>query len=170
MCAVVKPDSEGLAAVQKEIDAVEVVIGFNIKFDLHWLRKYGILFQHKRIRDTQVIEFVLSRQTKSYPSLDETAFQRLGEKKLDVVKTEYWDYGVQTDQIPWEVLSQYAAKDVELTYKVYLSQMEEIMQKKSSMWPVINLACNDTLALQECEWNGQRYDREASLHQAEDVS
>lgn len=169
-CAVVRPEPDNLSKVQDAIEEATVLLGFNIKFDLHWLRRVGIKFNHRRIRDCQLVEFILSRQTKTYPSLDETAYERLGERKLDVVKEDYWDYGIQTDEIPWEVLSQYAAKDVELTYKVHQSQMKEIAEKKPFMRTLIAISCQDTLTLQECEWNGQRYNREASLAEAEELS
>ena len=38
----VHPDSDGLRLLQQAINSAELLIGFNIKFDLHWLRRYGI--------------------------------------------------------------------------------------------------------------------------------
>jgi DNA polymerase I-like protein with 3'-5' exonuclease and polymerase domains len=90
----VYPTVEELAKLQRRIDACKVIVGFNIKFDLHWLRKYGIRFGHKRIEDVQIAEYMLSYQTIAYPSLNDTAEKWLGERKHDKI-AEYWDQGLQ---------------------------------------------------------------------------
>ena len=48
-----QPYRSHLEKIQSKIDEAEVLVGFNIKFDLHWLRKYGINFVGKRIWDCQ---------------------------------------------------------------------------------------------------------------------
>jgi hypothetical protein len=69
----------------------EILVGFNIKFDLHWLRKYGINFVGKRVWDCQLVHFILTGQQDTYPSLNSVAaYYDLG-SKLDVVATEYWN-------------------------------------------------------------------------------
>jgi DNA polymerase III epsilon subunit-like protein len=40
-----------LEKIQLLIDQSDILIGFNIKFDLHWIRRYGINFSNKRIWD-----------------------------------------------------------------------------------------------------------------------
>ena len=94
-------------------------------YDLQWMWKSGLDLTGKKFWCCQVAEFILNNQRTPYPSLDEAAEKYTGEKKLDVVKTEYWDKGINTDQVPWDILSAYAIKDAELTEKVYLAQLAQ---------------------------------------------
>ena len=64
------PYKNKLNEIQNEIDKVEILVGFNIKFDLHWLKRYGINFSDKRIWDCQLVHFILSGQKDTYPSLN----------------------------------------------------------------------------------------------------
>ena len=43
----VDPYKELLNNIQLAVDAADVLVGFNIKFDLHWLKRYGINFSKK---------------------------------------------------------------------------------------------------------------------------
>jgi len=101
----VHPDSEGLRLLQQAINSAELLIGFNIKFDLHWLRRYGIDTLDKRVFDCQVAEYVISRQRTKYPSLATCLEKYELPQKTDVVKTEYWEKSIDTDAVPWDILS-----------------------------------------------------------------
>jgi DNA polymerase-1 len=162
---VVRADPAGLVVVQSAIDRAERLVGFNLKFDLHWLRKSGIDFGHCRAYDVQAAEFVLSGQTHKFPSLDEVSLKYLNETKIDEVRG-YWERGVQTNDIPWETLSAYAAKDVDLTLQAATKQ---ILQTPEPLKKLISLVNHDLLVLEEMEWNGLRFDRERALAKAEEV-
>ena len=95
-----EPYGNKLNEVQKEIDDSEILVGFNIKFDLHWIRKYRLNFMDKRIWDCQLVHFILTGQQNPYPSLNSVAeYYGLG-SKLDVVATEYWANKIDTPNIP----------------------------------------------------------------------
>lgn len=143
--------------IQQRIDKAEWLVGFNAKFDLHWLRKIGVDISAVRVWDAQLAEFMLEGQTNPYPSLNEAAEKYGFPTKLDVVKTEYWDKGIQTDEIPRDVLSEYCLYDIELTYKVYQKQLEQF-QTQPALFKLFKIACQDLLVLEEMEWNGMRYD------------
>ena len=49
-----QPYKNNLENLQLSLDSTDILVGFNIKFDLHWLRKYGIRFNKKRIWDCQL--------------------------------------------------------------------------------------------------------------------
>lgn len=160
--------SDGFAAVydvsarnevQKMVDAADVLIGFNFKFDLHWLRRWGIDFSGKRVYDPQLVEYFLSYQRNSFPSLNDVAFKYTGERKLTVVEDEYWSVGIDTDKIPKDILYEYCGKDVELTHKAALAQMALIPPYQKN---IISLAHQDLLVLEEMETNGLRFNREAA--------
>lgn len=155
--------------VQEHIDNAEILVGFNLKFDLHWLRKYGIKFAHKRMWDCQIAEFLLSGQTNRFPSLEETATKYGFGHKLDIVKSEYWEKGINTDQIPPDILSDYCIQDVHLTYQIYLKQLEQFLQKPQ-LFKLFKLQCQDLLVLEEMEWNGLLYNKELCEERSVELS
>jgi len=142
--------------IQTYISKADLLVFFNAKFDLHWYHRNGFTTDVP-VWCCQLAEFFLSRQTIPYPSLEETAIKYGLGVKYDVVKLEYWDKGIDTDQIPRPILSKYAIQDVELTYKIYLRQVEEF-KKLPAMYKLFRLACQDLRFLEEMEWNGLPYD------------
>jgi len=144
-----------------------IVVGFNFKFDLHWLMKTGVYqLRNKQIWDVQIAEFILSNQTHRFPSLNETCVKYGFETKLDVVKTEYWDKGIDTDAIPWDVLSEYATRDAELTLACYHAQRKRM---SSAQVKLCFLMCQDLQILQEMEANGIPFDEELCKTRAKEV-
>src|ERR1700682_580329 len=66
---------------------IDLLIGFNIKYDLHWLRRYiPDLRMDFRVWDCQLAQFILNDQTTPYPSLDECLSQHQLPLKSDIVK------------------------------------------------------------------------------------
>lgn len=143
--------TRGVAGIQDLVDKASLIIGFNWKFDLGWLKRMGVSFEGKRYYCGQLAEFILSRQTWAYPDLDTTAELRVGQRKIDVVKEEYWNKGINTDAVPWEILSAYAEQDAKLHLAVYEAQQALLtpMQKR-----LISQQCADLEILQEMEENG----------------
>jgi DNA polymerase-1 len=140
-------------------EGIDLLIGFNLKFDLHWARRVGISFEGCKVWCCQLAEFLLEYQQSPYPSLEATAVKYGLGNKLDVVKLEYWDKAVDTQDVPRDVLSEYANQDVELTYKVYLEQLRQF-QEKPALFRLFKQQCTDLLILAEMEWNGLKYDVE----------
>lgn len=136
----------------------KLCIAFNAKFDIHWLRRLNFQLP-TNVWCCQLAEFILNRQQTPYPSLEETA-QKYGlGNKLDVVKLEYWDKGIDTPDIPHEILSKYCIQDVELTYSIYQRQQTAFIQNPG-LYRLFKLACQDLLILEEMEWNGLLYDED----------
>ena len=164
-----EPYRHKLDEIQKEIDESEILVGFNIKFDLHWLRKYGINFVGKRIWDCQLVHFILTGQQYPYPSLNSvSAYYDLG-SKLDVVATEYWGNKIDTPNIPKDILEEYLIGDLQLTQKVYEKQMEEFAVSTKPMQRLISLHNQDLIILQEMEFNGLLFDENSSNHLAKEL-
>ena len=161
------PYRERLSHIQGRIDSHFVLVGFNIKFDLHWIRNYGINFMDKRVWDCQLVHFILTNQQNPYPSLNGVAeYYGLG-SKLDVVAEEYWSNGIDTTEVPQELLEQYLKKDLELTYQVYLKQKEEVEKLPEERQRLISLHNQDLLVLEEMEYNGLLFNETQSLVLAE---
>lgn len=149
-------DVEELA---NDLKRATILLGFNFKFDLHWLRNVGIT-TNAILRDAQLAEFIISNQQSVLPSLEGCASQYLNEHKLDIIKKEYWGKGIETWDIPPELLEEYLYMDVELTRKVY--KLQESILKESGKWNLYKLQCADLKVLQEIEYNGILYNAKKS--------
>lgn len=157
---------EDRGSIRALIDEATTLVGFNLKYDLHWLRRLGFDFSGKRIWCCQAGAFVLGRQLNRYPSLEgECAAHSLG-NKLSVVEEEYWNKGINTHEIPRSILSEYALQDVELTYKLYLKQQELIQPHQRTL---LSLVMQDLQVLQEMEWNGLFFDKEEANKKAAEL-
>lgn len=143
----------------------DLLIFFNGKFDIHWIKKVG-LWVDKPIWDCQIAEFILSHQTSRFPSLNDTASKYGLPVKLDIVKTEYWDKGINTDEIPWQVLSDYAKWDAELTLAVYHKQIALMTPEQVKL---CKLQCMDLMVLQEMEANGILYDEQLCHERSKEI-
>lgn len=146
------------------LEKAKLVIGFNVKFDIHWARRYGIVPPVGcRVWDCQIAEFIIRGQRGAYPSLNE-ALERFQLGTKDDKVSEYWDLGVDTTDIPVDELQFYNNLDVELTHKLYLKQQEVMTEKQKKLCLVMGL---DLLVLAEMEWNGVKLDVELCKEKAE---
>jgi len=84
-------DGESLQKLQELVDTNDLIIGFNIKFDLQWFVKEGLTYNPTKIWDCQLAHFIMTNQTHRFPSLNEVAEYWGLPVKPDVVKTEYWE-------------------------------------------------------------------------------
>lgn len=157
------PYGDVLAFFQRGLGKADLLVGFNLKFDMHWMMRYGIKFDNVKVWDCQLFHFIMSNQTHRYPSLNDVLAHYELPQKLDVVKTEYWDNGLDTDQVPWEILKEYGEYDVEGTYQVFLKQQEEFQKLPKNKQNLILLHMEDLLSLQDMEYAGFPYDVKKSL-------
>ena len=158
------PYGDALAEIQQAIDAAAVLVLFNAKFDLHWLRRYGIRFAHKRIFCVQLAYFIREGQRPVMPSLNIVG-EALGcGTKLDHVEKYYWSVGIDTPGIPWEELARYAVEDVALTYRCY-----EKLAIPERLTALVSLSMQDLVVLQEMEWNGLNMNLNRAREKAEEL-
>jgi DNA polymerase I-like protein with 3'-5' exonuclease and polymerase domains len=149
------------------LQQAKLVVGFNIKFDLNWIRRYGLVPPDKaRIWDCQIAEFILRGQQGAYPSLNESLARfNLGQKDDKVA--EYWALGIDTEFIPVDELRVYGNLDVDLTYKLYLKQQEVMTEKQKKLCTVMGL---DLLVLAEMEFNGVKFDKTLCREKANETA
>ena len=140
--------------VEKTIENHDLVVFFNGKFDVAWLRRMGVSFDDFRVWDVQLGEFVLGYQLNKFPSLNDTCAKYNIPLKLDKVK-EYWDNGVDTKDIPQDILLEYAAYDADLTLQCFYKQLALMTPAQRTL---VKLMSADMLVLQEMEQNGLKYD------------
>lgn len=162
----VKTDSDSLAQLGERIRHADLLVGFNLKYDLHVLRKLGVDFSGKSVWDCQLGEFILSRQQWKYPSLEES-LQRYGLGHKDDRVAEFWKSGIQTEDIPWDILSTYAEMDAVMTLKLYMAQQDCMSQSQKRLAKLQNM---DLLVLEEMEWNGLKYNEELCQQRAEEIT
>lgn len=137
-----------------------LIVGFNIKYDLHWLRRYGIsLEENIKIWDCQLAEFLLSSQTESYPSLDNACVKYGVPSKKDTLEV-YINQGLDVSSIPLQELTEYLEGDLISTEELFLKQVPLIRER--GLWPLFRLQCQDLLVLADMEYNGMKYDLEKS--------
>ena len=152
--------------LQDELARNHLIIGFNFKFDYHWLAKEGVSLEGKPIWDVQIAEFILSNQTNKFPSLNETCLRYNIPVKLNVVKTEYWDKDIDTDAIPWPVLRDYAAHDASVTLQCYHEQVKLMTPKQKQL---CRLMCMDLHVLREMEATGLPFDEQLCDQRSQEV-
>jgi DNA polymerase I-like protein with 3'-5' exonuclease and polymerase domains len=141
---------------------VDVLVGQNIKFDmLYLMRDYSKIKEWLenggKVWDTQLAQYILEGQQKMFPSLDYTAPLYGGTVKDDRIKA-FWDEGIDTEDIPVEMLTEYLVNDVLNTEKIYLGQMQEAFDR--GMLPLIESQMEGLVATIEMEYNGMYFDRE----------
>lgn len=159
----------GMARFQDKLASADLLIGFNLKFDLHWIRRYGCEFQDKLVWDTQLAHFMLTHQQDIYPSLNGVAeYYGLGHK-VDGFADKYWNQGIDTNLIPMDELLEYMEQDVKLTHQIYLAQREHFKGYKD-LYKLFQIHCMDLLVLEEMEWNGLKLDKELCAKKSKTIN
>jgi len=152
-------DLDFLSFLRQHIGLCTCFIGFNCKFDLHWLRRLGLALPPGcKIFDCSLAEFIVTGQEASYASLDGCLESYGLPLKQDKVK-EFWDVGVDTKDIPYEILEEYNNLDVSLTYQLYLQQLQILDEKQLKL---VFLEGEDMKTLLEAEYNGVKWDVEGA--------
>lgn len=163
-----EPYGNKLKEIQQEIDEADVLVFCNAKFDLHHLSKLGIKFQHKKIWDCALVDFMLEAQTTPYPSMNKMAEKYGLEQKPDI-KSEYWDAGIDTKDIPYDIIADYLQyHDLPTTLAIYNSQVILVNLRSKAFQRLVSLCNQDILVLQEIEYNGLLFDEVECLRLGEE--
>jgi len=133
-----------------KLDDCDVVVGFNFKFDFHWLYHLEPCLQSKKIWDCQLAEFVYSGQKDSLISLDE-CLERYGLEKKKNMVAELWAAGVQTTDIDPALLEEYGNWDSSQTEQLFLIQWGLLSEAQKTL---VFLLGEDLKTLVEMERHG----------------
>ena len=151
-------------------DNVTTLVGFNIKFDLLHIWKQEpfqrFLKRGGKIWCSQYAEYLLNAQLEKFQmcSLNDVAPMYGGTTKIDAVR-EMWDAGVQTSDIPQDLLIDYLIGteqegrnkgDIGNTELIYKGQLQKAIKFK--MLHAIEQRMEGLLATTMMEFNGLKID------------
>ncbi len=156
------PYGEKLHEIQHWLLSYDLLVGFNFKFDLAWLRRYGILsdFNKLAVFDCQLVDFICYGQRESFPSLDCVARKRGFDGKYGSID-DWVKQGLDTPDFPKEEFLAYLEQDCKLTWQVFQQQLKELKEQpklKRLCWN----SCQDSRVTAEMEWNGLKYNIDKS--------
>ena len=139
--------------IQAILDQTTLLIGHNIKFDLTWLLEAG--FKYKgRVYDTMLGEYVLNRGIRKSLTLEMCCRRRKIGSKDDRIK-EFMDRGVSFENIPKEIVEEYGRMDVQITRRLFDSQMEDLkLEKNRGLLRTIKMMNEFLIVLTSMERNG----------------
>jgi DNA polymerase I-like protein with 3'-5' exonuclease and polymerase domains len=163
-----KPWDVGL--INEILNSTKLFIGFNLKFDLSWLRReFGFVPAFgTRLYDCQYAEFLFSDQTIRFPNLKDSCAKRGLGDKFDYIAENYWNKGIDTCDIPEKELEDYCIQDVQITHELYLDQMKNFETTNKHQYSLFKLHMLDLQVLLEMEWNGLLYNKDKSISLAEE--
>jgi DNA polymerase I-like protein with 3'-5' exonuclease and polymerase domains len=148
-----------IVSIVKDID---IIIGHNLKYDLLYLWKYEAfqewLIKGGKIFDTQLAEYMISGQRHKYPALRDIAVNKYGCNEREKFMEEYWSKGIDTKDIPKELVLEDVKNDVLDTEQVMLQQI--IILKKEGMYKLAMEQMEGLLATIEMEFNGCYIDKQ----------
>lgn len=153
--------------IQVHVSFAHRLVGHNIKFDLNWLNRIGIEYQHCRLWCTQVTEYLLRGQRLGQLKLADISTEYGISEKIDLIKT-FWDAGYETQDIPLHVLRPYLEQDCINALAVYQRQVPRI--KAENMEPLAAVMNESTRVLSEIECNGMRVDRKTAESHYQDLT
>ena len=147
-----------------DISDTYILVGQNIGFDLHYVRKYMNdeywyeWIQNVSIWDTQIAEYLLCGHTSKFQSLDALSTKYGGELKDDAIKG-YWDSGIKTEEIPKEELTSYLMRDLTNTSIVFEQQRKHPLMEDRKFRKVLSVQMEHRLVTLEMEHNGMKFDQ-----------
>ena len=139
----------------------DLLIGHNIGFDLLYLIKdsheWRDWMRTGMIWDTMLAEYLITGQEKKFASLDNCAEKYGGTLKDERIK-EYWENGMDTEDIPKVELAKYLIGDIDNTELVFLKQIE--IAHEMGLLELIQTQMEARLATVEMEYNGMFFNRD----------
>jgi len=147
------------AHVRSLIEQADTVVAHNLKYDMTVLRSYDISFEKQALWCTMVTEYLLSGQDKHVRTYNLNAVaEHYGlSKKLDKVQS-LWDQGVETYDMPMEMVEEYVLQDCRLAMQIYEKQVAH--EEMSIIEKVHKLQMEFQLSLSDMELYGFCFDKE----------
>ena len=111
--------------LQDVLNATDILIGHNIKFDYSWLVQCGFTYD-KKLHDTMVMEYIMSRGIKWGFSLEDCCKRKgVAQKKSELIQP-FMKNKISYEKIPWNIVEEYGMQDVESTYQLAMAQLSKL--------------------------------------------
>ena len=133
-----REDRGGVARLVDIIMGHDLLVGHNLKFDLHMLVQAGVpwkLLRSKQLYCTQIAEAILNEHKKSY-SLDALGQEYFGVQKIDIVQEIREHFSVKRmaknkamgriSEMPHDFVRKYCLRDCQITQLLYILQCDKI--------------------------------------------
>lgn len=151
-----EPDKDAFEFLQNILNNTDLLVAFNAKFELMWLRACGFKYDGP-IADPMIRAYVMARGTKLPLSLKECCVRaNVTHKKSDLVD-QYLKDKVQFSDMPWEIVEEYGKGDVISLKELFEYQLLEL-DKSPYLWPTIELMEEFCVCLTDIETNGIKID------------
>lgn len=144
---------DGFDIIQSSINWAEVIVGHNLKHDMDILRYYEVNFEGKILHCTQLTDYLLTGQNTHELKFDlNSVAARYGlPGKDDRVRT-YWDTGIETYDIPANLLGPYVLQDCRIP--MLLRSLQLKAADDAGMRKLVNLQNEYQFTLSDMEVNG----------------
>tara|TARA_R110000824_G_scaffold281143_2_gene469422 strand:+ start:50 stop:2020 length:1971 start_codon:yes stop_codon:yes gene_type:complete len=136
---------------------VKSYVGYNLKFDLHFLEKEGLDVLSKKLLDVIVMVRLIEHSDTKDLALTPTGKRNYGESAIQydidtkkVLRSNKWNKDFS--MAPPEILGEYCKKDVILTARLYTDYLKQI--KRSKQTRIFELECDLTKVLYKMEQKG----------------
>ena len=143
--------------IQDTLNKTTLLVGHNIKFDLMWLLEAGFKYTG-RVYDTMLGEYILNRGIRKSLTLEMCCRRRKIGSKDSSIK-EYMDRGISFENIPSDVVEEYGKIDVQITRKLFNSQMDDFrLEKNKELLSTTKMMNEFLVVLTDMERNGINID------------
>ena len=143
----------GKARIQEVLSETTLLVGHNIKFDLMWLLESGLEYTG-RVYDTMLGEYILNRGIRKSLTLEMSCRRRKIGSKDDRIK-EFMDRGVSFENIPADIVEEYGKIDVQITRRLFDSQMADFrLPKNKGLLMTVKMMNEFLVVLSDMERNG----------------
>lgn len=147
---------DNISEIVDVLSRATLVVGHNIKFDILWLNHIGINTDGVSLFCTMVAEYLAEHQKPSDGlSLNELCQKYGVPLKHDLVK-EYWQAGIDTPQIPLEILVPYGEQDTRNALVVYSIVSKRLVEQ--GLIKLFQLEMEALKAFADMEYNGMLLD------------
>jgi DNA polymerase I-like protein with 3'-5' exonuclease and polymerase domains len=145
-----KSQRECAGEINAYLSKFDRLIAHNLKFDLHWLHHIGIKTTKHKLWCTMVVEYLI----RGHQKLQGLSLNELGKAynipaKKDKVKV-YWDAGVETDDVPADLLSVYCEQDALNAMLLFKHQSKKVQ----AFLPLLALEMEAIRCYQAMEYHG----------------
>ena len=151
----------------------ETLIGYNIKFDIAFLRKEGLNVEKIKLIDTMLLVRLTADSTIKELSLTKTIKRLYGEKaaQYDIETKKYLKsnkWFKDFSEAPPDILGEYCEQDVLWTARLYMDCLDEI--RRSGQVDILTLEYELTKVLYEMEHRGVLIDTEYASQAIEKIT